>query len=343
MFAKYSLMAFWALFSAATQAVILIPNVTVNPPSVLNYRGPSGLVPVGSPIAPDWLGLREDRQIFGCAGVPACISSGTIEPVSLPISGVSYTEDGVTYDVFDTGIPGIGYVIGVRDPNSTKYIPGNAPVTRTFPFAGSRPGADDLGYRVRIRFVTTAQRLVTGSYNIPEQKIATLRAGFWYGTETSNLKLSAVRINVTATGCTIQTGSGGNLELGAIPTSQLPAVGDRAGGDSITLSLRCDRGIHLYGVMTDQTNASNRSQILSLTSRSTAKGVGIQFFTGTSSTPVSYGPDQSAAGVQNQFYINTSGSDGQIINVPLRATYIRTGDLVPGSANGLASITFSYQ
>ncbi len=54
------------------------------------------------------------------------------------------------------------------------------------------------------------------------------------------------------------------------------------------------------------------------------------------------GPDSSAAGTTGQFFIQTT-SAAQTLSLPFQAQYIRTGDLVPGSANALASITFSYQ
>lgn len=53
------------------------------------------------------------------------------------------------------------------------------------------------------------------------------------------------------------------------------------------------------------------------------------------------GPDSSAAGTTGQFFIQTT-SAAQTLSLPFEQ-YIRTGDLVPGSANALASITFSYQ
>lgn len=54
------------------------------------------------------------------------------------------------------------------------------------------------------------------------------------------------------------------------------------------------------------------------------------------------GPDSSAAGTANQFFIQTTTAT-QILSLPFQAQYVRTGELVPGSANALASITFSYQ
>lgn len=93
--------------------------------------------------------------------------------------------------------------------------------------------------------------------------------------------------------------------------------------------------------MTDQTTPSNTSSVVTLTGDSTASGVGVQFFyNGTG--PLMMGPDSSGAGTTNQFAVQTLTS-AQTLSLPFQAHYIRTGELVPGTANALASITFSYQ
>lgn len=90
--------------------------------------------------------------------------------------------------------------------------------------------------------------------------------------------------------------------------------------------------------MTDQTTPSNTSSVVTLTGDSTASGIGVQFFyNGTG--PLMMGPDSSSAGTTGQFFIQTTSS-AQTLSLPFQAQYIRTGDLIPGSANALASITF---
>jgi type 1 fimbria pilin len=93
--------------------------------------------------------------------------------------------------------------------------------------------------------------------------------------------------------------------------------------------------------MTDQTTPTNDSSVVTLTNDSTASGIGVQFFY-NGSGPLMMGPDSSAAGTANQFFIQTTTAT-QILSLPFQAQYVRTGELVPGSANALASITFSYQ
>jgi len=336
------ILAFLLLLPMPVLSAVIVGEIKLSPPSPLSYNGPSGGVEVGQPIGNGWMGERIVRTVFGCSGGMGCINSAYIYPVSAPVSGVSYVESGRSYNIYPTGVPGIGYTIGVRDPNSYVYIPGNYPSTKTFPFGG-RPVADDLGYAAKLRFVTTGQRLATGSYLIPAQRIARLGATVYGRNENSYLSINAVRINVTATGCDISSSTVQSIMLGEVSDKAFTTIGSNAGESSINLSVTCDNNVALHGVITDQTDTANRSNILKLTRTSAARGVGIQLFVNNSSTPVSFGPDQSVSGVQNQFYIDTATSDGQVINLPVKAKYVKTGDITPGSADGIASVTFSYQ
>ncbi|MEB2638551.1 fimbrial protein [Burkholderia sp. BCCIQ04A] len=96
-----------------------------------------------------------------------------------------------------------------------------------------------------------------------------------------------------------------------------------------------------YITLTDATNPGNRSDMLSLSSDSTATGVGIQILRSDGSV-VRYGADSSAEGNPNQWYVGEYGNG--TVNIPLKARYAGEGGKVgPGSANGLATFTMSYQ
>ncbi|MFP3409088.1 hypothetical protein SB757_31210, partial [Pseudomonas sp. SIMBA_065] len=57
---------------------------------------------------------------------------------------------------------------------------------------------------------------------------------------------------------------------------------------------------------------------------------------------VSYGPESSAEGNPNQWYVGEYGNG--TVDIPLKARYAGEGGKVgPGSANGLATFTMSYQ
>jgi type 1 fimbria pilin len=96
----------------------------------------------------------------------------------------------------------------------------------------------------------------------------------------------------------------------------------------------------VYTTLTDQTNPANQSNTLSLSASSTASGIGIQVLNGN--TVISYGPDSSVVGNPNQWLAGSTGNG--TFNIPLTARYAQTAPTVkPGTANGIATFTMSYQ
>lgn len=94
--------------------------------------------------------------------------------------------------------------------------------------------------------------------------------------------------------------------------------------------------------MTDGTNWSNRSNLLSLSRDAKATGVGIQVLRGTDNSLVSYGPDSSQSNNPNQWFIGQFGNVP--VTIPFKARYIQTASTVtPGEAKGYATFTMSYQ
>ncbi|WP_171914512.1 fimbrial protein [Paraburkholderia xenovorans] len=117
-------------------------------------------------------------------------------------------------------------------------------------------------------------------------------------------------------------------------------VGSVAGPQLFSLVFSCGSGAQVSIVLTDNTDPSNRSNVLTPTADSTAKGIGIQILN-DSGAPVSFGPDSSEPFTINQWVIGRS-PNGRL-EVPLTARYIRTGNVVAGAIRALATFTMSYQ
>ncbi|RQP27321.1 type 1 fimbrial protein [Burkholderia ubonensis] len=84
--------------------------------------------------------------------------------------------------------------------------------------------------------------------------------------------------------------------------------------------------------------------VLSLTGDSGATGIGFQLFRNGLTSALAVGPDSSALGTVNQWYVGTASSSGSTYTVPFVVRYVKTASQpTPGSANGRSSITFSYQ
>jgi type 1 fimbria pilin len=136
-----------------------------------------------------------------------------------------------------------------------------------------------------------------------------------------------------------------NVDLGTIPAKKFTGIGTVSELKPFAINLICSGGdenvdAKLYVTLTDNTNQSNTSNTLSLTSDSQAKGVGIQVF--KDSTQLGFGPDSAAVGNKNQWYAGTTGNG--FFSIPLQARFVQTSQTVtPGPAKGRMTFTISYQ
>lgn len=143
--------------------------------------------------------------------------------------------------------------------------------------------------------------------------------------------------------CTVTTPQV-TVPLGSIPRTAFSGINSTAGTRPLDIDLMCSGGDPgntkaINVTLTDSTNPANRSTTLSLASGSVATGVAIQLLNGQ--TVLGYGPDSSAAQNPGQWFAGT-GRAGEF-RIPLSARYIQTaGTIMPGSANGRATFTMSY-
>lgn len=329
------------LFCQNVLAIDLLSNIVLTP-SAMEYSGGRDTVGPGGVIGSTW-NASSTVNVFSCGTFTPCNLSTMQPDDSVSLSGMTATVDGLSYTVFETGVPGIGYIIGLKDANATNFIPLTSGVVQTYPSDGTSGYAPNLGWTAKVTFVKTGYPLITGTYVIPEIKAAILTA--YSGTENNiaTLTINSTSISVKAKGCTVNTKSA-SVYLGVIDASSLASVGSTSEAGTFDVSITCDAGVWVNAIMTDQTTPSNTSSVVTLTSDSTASGVGVQFYYEgyyTGAGPVLLGPDTSASGAVNQFPIFVSTDTTQTLQ--FQAKYIRTGDIIPGSANALASITFSYQ
>lgn len=139
----------------------------------------------------------------------------------------------------------------------------------------------------------------------------------------------------------------------SVPMGKVPASAFKGGVGSsspptapFNISLNCTGGdgstaLSIYATLTDATNAANRTDVLSLTANSQAKGVGVQIM--KDGTPLKYGPDSSAPGNTNQWFAGATATNGQF-NIPLTARYVQTlPAITQGSANAVATFTMNYR
>ncbi|MGD9426797.1 fimbrial protein [Pantoea sp. NSTU24] len=326
--------------SASVMALELKSDITLSP-RPMQYSGPADSVIPGEIIGSAWSASADVNQVFWCGYLWQACSKGTLEPSpSAIMSGATVVVDGVNYTIFETGVPGVGYIIGLKDFNGSKYVPLQSGITQSYPVQGGTGVTQDLGWSAKITFIKTGTALKSGVYTTPTIHAAVLTA-YSNETKTAQVIINPATITVAASGCTVNTKSA-NVNLGTLDIRTLSTVGSTSPSGAFNVTLTCDQQIAVSAVMTDQTTPANRSSVVTLTGDSTASGVGVRFFY-NGIGPLNMGPDSSAMGTLNQFFIQTTSSAKQVLSLPFQTQYIRTGDLIPGTANALASITFSYQ
>ncbi len=101
-------------------------------------------------------------------------------------------------------------------------------------------------------------------------------------------------------------------------------------------------GIDVYATLTDASQPVNRTDILTLSSESTAKGFGIRLYKDSDVTAISYGEDSP---VKKMAVNGTSDYRGEVNpHINLRANYIKIADATTlRKCEVIATITFSYQ
>lgn len=325
-------------------------------PSPMNFDGAADGTPAGTPITSTWIGETSVYDGFKCENkaLQKCwVETLYANALGTKISGVYYYEGSNRYPVYSLpGVKGIGYAFGLKDNNdSVSYVPidvgTGADATIIYPAVGStvNKNVNRVSLKAKVVFVVTDEHLETGVYHIPYTILANTWSeygGGHKGNNTSFVAINPVTITIKARGCTVNT-KNLTYELGSISMRDMAVIGSTTKMQSKPISVTCDTNVHLYASMTDQSTYSNNTDVLTLTPDSDAAGIGIQFFFNENPTPVVYGPDISATGQPNQhlLHITTSNNENYILNLSTR--YITTGTLKPGKANGLASLTFSYQ
>lgn len=321
----------------------------------VNFDEPRDIATVWTPIA-----TAEGTQVDVCGPVdaPNAFTTITLGDGGNPAIG-TMTFDGIEHSVYESNVNGIGWILSARVTSFTDENgvtgPGGPllPLLSTtdsvlYPYPGA--GAPILAYtgQARMTFVKTQAHIPPGSYSVDAVNPPNLAILLCDrdGTRKDNglAQLSApVTINVAASGCTVASPGEENLPFGNFTANQFPTVGSTSGTRAVTVRLQCDPNVNLAFTITDQSNPANRTENITLTPDSTARGLEVQALDMRGGAGIyRLGPDSSAVGVENQYPIFNTGAGGEV-DFPIGFQYIRTGTLTAGSANARVTLTFSYQ
>ena len=313
-----------------------------------SYDGPADASMIGRQIGTGWGGTASAASVFVLDSCSSWAKYSFAAPTDTPVSDVTYSDGTVTYPVYPTGVPGIGYVLGLKDSYATQWVPIAPPQSQTFPAPGTGTGSVvSLGWNSKILFVATGQ-LRSGVYSLPAKRIARLwatdpsRVGQL--TPDAYIQFTGASITVSAASCTVTSAGDQEVPLPAVLVSDFKGVGTSPSESaSFSVGVQCDPGIAVYATMTDATTPTNQSDLLNLDASSTASGVRLQIYRNGLSTPISYGPESSAKGNPNQWFVGNSSSATRNLSIPFTVKYVQSGTATPGSVKAAAVITFSYQ
>lgn len=297
--------------------------------------------PIGTVIA-----SVQDRE--SNSGGAFCQSGRTTLSTISPMPNVIQNTSTAT-----TGIQGVYIIRDARNANSgigfrivetrggTAYL--TRSILRNIPTCPGSPSAYCAGisYQLgnRLEIVKTADSLTLRTLNSQS-----LFQGTAEGILFSETFLAST-LTFTPQTCTVT--QPGAVNMGAVSSRTFTGVGSTSDwGPDFTIGVNCSGvAAKVFMVLSDAQNNANTSSTLPLSSSSTAAGVGLQIQRKNGSAPISFGPDSSLAGTTNQFPVFTSdGSATGPTALVFAARYIQTNaTITPGTANGLATFTMSYQ
>lgn len=254
-------------------------------------------------------------------------------------TGRYFGHSSLALPVYETGVPGVGFVFMAqdRDGGPMKIVSTGVTVLS----GPLHPGLATWGMRGRVFFVVTGA--IQGGAVTPR----TFSGLNLYTNPTFHaFNFGSIEIGEPSRPtCSVSTSTVA-MPLGAVESRAFKGINSVAGTASASITLQCPAGnAEQYVLVTliDQTQPANRSDRLTLTANSTAKGVALQVLFG--GRVITYGPyagARSKAHATEQL-LGNSRANGTF-QLPLTARYIQTAATIePGTANGLATFTLVYR
>lgn len=336
------LFAFEGLMSYSTLSAAAIASCDYDTPSALIFSSVMGAtgsaanlkvwrsLPVGGVIdtASTKIGIR-------CTGKPAIefqrtdVASGTVADAQ---------------KIYDTKIKGLGLRISIKDVVTTAANPPStiAVGTRLFSIPNTRFTFSATVQVDLIKTVDSSVAALSGRLTGTDLEVIKILLG----EEGTTVSLSSLTyrlsgVTVVDVGCSVDS-KNINVPLGCVSVSQLMGVGGTtAPTKNFAITMDCAAGTRPWIAFADASDASNRSNLLSLSKDSLAKGVGISVTDDQDGASVFYGADSLDA---SNPWRELKNSGGKVI-LALTARYMwrRPEKITPGSANGLATFTMNYR
>lgn len=325
-------------------------------PGSLSFVLPSGSysiprdTPVGTRITP-WTGVQRNYpQVWTCTPVPDNTTyAGPAFISTLPSSGLTYSEGGMSFPVFQTNLNGVGLIIGAnsRIYTASGYqwsdayfgVANGAGVSNTsWASAGTIANsgtAYDFGAGLSLAFVKTGP-ITAGAISMSG---AIAKVGMADRPIASPIAVANITVTGNPTfaeiGCTTPNVV---VNMGTHSITEFSGVGSTSSSVPFSINLNsCPSGITKvqYEVDAVTTVLDSTNSVVALSSGSTAAGVGVQLLD-DSGTPMPLGRLVTFSG-----YSTAGGNFG----IPLKARYYQVpgSPVLAGSANSVMTFTMNYQ
>ncbi|WP_258178793.1 fimbrial protein [Burkholderia multivorans] len=341
-----SLVVMLLAFRPAAAACQSFWTVTTNVAafSPMTVTGPADAIRHGTLIAPGATAKVAGWRYYFSEPTPYpdCMKlKGRFESLGTLVPGIQYVSNGLVSDVWETGVPGIGYAIVMQSEYGPEIGVKEGGVDVIW---GRDGGSFDTSIKVTVALVATG-RLTSGIHLVPGRDVARYTVTDASGTAKSVvIPMGATRVTVASQGCKVVSGDGETVTLPRVVTYDFKEVGaTSAAFSSFAIGLKCDTTLAVHATLTDANDRSNVSNVLSLGPGSTASGFGLQIFREKSATPIAFGPESSTKGNPNQWHVGTANAYDTML-IPFTVKYVKTDPKVGGgTVHARALITFSYQ
>jgi major type 1 subunit fimbrin (pilin) len=323
-------------------------------------------IPAGQPLT-GWASTSLSTLYTNCSSTSSGAGTAFGPMSGMTSSGVTYTESGTTYTLWNSGVQGIGVAIrvsgqvtgGVCSVDGTTYsgdlsVAGGSLITGSIIVPGWRTegcqyqsGGFNLYGQVAVKLVSTGATVQPGTTST----IQVIGAGYANGAiNTTNAYnyFSLAPVGITVLTCTTPDV---NVPMGTFKTTDFPNVGSLSPGTAAAVNIQVQNCPGTTGNSSDiagtqagmihtvyyQIVPSATAQVKNvapLSSDSTASGVGIQLFDSSGAVfPLS----------TQKSLVGYSSAAGGTYPINLTARYYRTGTVTPGTANATMTLIMSYQ
>ncbi|MDZ4034392.1 fimbrial protein [Kluyvera ascorbata] len=315
----------WA-FCSVTGSFSINPGTVVVPPDAA----------VGQPIS-DWVMSNEGVAYQNCNydATPQYVINSGIKNTG-PKASLTWNGEAV----FNTNVPGVGYVFEGRSSVDSNPLPENwtgiaSGQSQVFTLqishsAGYHPSIND---QARIRLIKTGDITPGALSGSPGRFIAGTRENGQWSTE---LPITFSGGQITTIGCVV-TSPDVRVGLGQHKKAEFSGVGSATDWTVFYMSVICDKGTRVFMAVNATADSSSTPDVMKLDNDGgSATGIGVQLWSDVAGNdgPVELG--------KLAYYYTTlyNGPD----TLKFQARYYQTaGTVTAGTANATATFTMVYR